>query len=212
METTLEDVWKLFRETSRQFEKTGRQFEETSRQFAETDRRFKETDLKFAETDRRFKETDLKFKETDRNITRLEQLFESQWGKLIESLVEGDLVPLLTARGIPISDTSVRLKGKLPDGNNYEFDILAHNGEAVVVVEVKTTLKPKHVKQFINKLEHFKQWIPRYANNRVYGAMAWLVADAGAETMVLKKELFGIRATGDSAHILNPEPFTPREW
>ena len=34
-------------------------------------------------------------KQTDR-------LFTSQWGKLMESLVEGDLVPLLQARGISV--------------------------------------------------------------------------------------------------------------
>ncbi|MEA3642456.1 MAG: hypothetical protein VBE63_21295 [Lamprobacter sp.] len=75
----------------------------------------------------------------------------------MESLVEGDLVNLLRARGIAITDTSTRLKGQRADGGNYEFDILAHNGEELVVVEVKTTLRPKDVKAFLRKLDQFKQ-------------------------------------------------------
>lgn len=35
---------------------------------------------------------DTKFKETDKRIKEGFELFEGQWGKLIESLVEGDLI------------------------------------------------------------------------------------------------------------------------
>ena len=188
---TLDDVWRLFQET---------------------DRKFQETDRKFQDTDRKFQDTDRKFQDTDRKLNQLEKLFTSQWGKLMESLVEGDRVNLLNARGIGITDTTTRLKGKRPDGGNYEFDILAHNGEAMVVVEVKTTLRPDDVKTFMNKLDHLKEWIPRYAHNRIYGAMAWLTADAGAEAMVENRGLFSIRATGDSASIQNDSAFAPRAW
>ena len=158
------------------------------------------------------KQTDLQIKETSREIAELKSLFTSQWGKLMESLVEGDLVNLLNARGIAITDTTTRLKGKRADGGNYEFDILAHNGLELVVVEVKTTLRPRDVKAFLGKLDHFKQWLPRYANNRIYGAMAWLCADAGAEAMLANRGLFSIRATGDSAAIQNDSTFAPRAW
>ncbi|MBU0499430.1 MAG: hypothetical protein KJ558_15350 [Gammaproteobacteria bacterium] len=161
---------------------------------------------------RLFRETDRKFNETDRKLNKLERLFTSQWGKLMESLVEGDLVNILNRRGIAIMDTSSRVKGKCPDGGNYEFDIIAHNGEEMVVVEVKTTLRPDDVKQFLGKLDHIKGWIPRYARNRIYGAVAWLTADAGAEAMAENAGLLLIRATGDSAAILNGEEFKPRAW
>lgn len=166
----------------------------------------------FQETDRKFQETDRKFQETDQKLKDLRDLFTSQWGRLMEALVEGDLVPLLIQRGIPVSDTSTRLKGKRSDGGNYEFDILAHNGTEMVVVEVKTTLRPDDVKHFLYKLDHLKDWIPRYANNHIYGAMAWLAADAGAEAMVENRGLLSIRATGDSASIVNAAEFRPRAW
>ncbi len=48
--------------------------------------------------------------------------------------------------------------------------------------------------------------------NRIYGAMAWLSADASAKAMVIKRGLFSIRATGDSASIQNDPAFTPHAW
>ena len=198
MATTYEDILNLFRENDLQIKELLRSQQDTDR--------------KFQELTEAQKDTDRKFQDTDRKLNQLEQLFTSQWGKLMESLVEGDLVNLLIQRGIPIADTTTRLKGKRPGGGNYEFDIIAHNGEAVVVVEVKTTLRPDDVKTFIDKLNHLKEWIPRYAPNRIYGAMAWLTADAGAEAMVENRGLFSIRATGDSASIQNDPAFTPRAW
>jgi Holliday junction resolvase-like predicted endonuclease len=188
-------------------------FQEADRRFQETERLLKE---QTQETERLLREqsqaTDRKFQATDRKLNQLEQLFTSQWGKLMESLVEGDLVALLTARGIPITDTTTRLKGKRADGGNFEFDIIAHNGEELVVVEVKTTLKPQDVEDFIARLRQLKHWLPRYAHRRIYGAVAWLTADAGAERRVENRGLFSIRATGHSASIQNPPTFTPRAW
>ncbi|WP_242476717.1 hypothetical protein [Halochromatium glycolicum] len=198
MDTTYDEIMSLFREVA----EAQKDVSKTLKEVAEEQKALTEAQ----------KDTDRRFKDTDRKLNQLEQLFTSQWGRLMEALVEGDLVRLLTERGIAIADTTTRLKGKRPDGGNYEFDIIAHNGEVVVVVEVKTTLRPDDVKDFLNKLNHLKTWIPRYAGNRLYGAMAWLTADAGAEAMVENRGLYSIRATGDSASILNAAEFRPRAW
>ena len=44
-------------------------------------------------------------RETDRRLKfdKLDKLFTTQWGALIESLVEGDLVALLQKRNIAVS-------------------------------------------------------------------------------------------------------------
>ncbi|MFZ1751186.1 MAG: hypothetical protein WAU01_13370, partial [Saprospiraceae bacterium] len=118
----------------------------------------KETDSKFKETDSKFKETDSKFKETDRRIKKAFDLFETQWGKLIESLVEGDLIRLLQSKNINVHDTSMRRKGS-HEGQNFEFDIIVHNGTEIVIVEVKTTLRVNDVKHFVNKLSHARLWL-----------------------------------------------------
>jgi len=183
-------------------------FEQVWKLFMETDKKFKETDRKFQETDRLLTE---KFQETDKKIKELSNLFTSQWGRLIESLVEGDLVRLLNERGIPVDKTSERYKGH-QGGENFEFDIIAHNGNEIVIVEVKTTLKPADVKEFTEKMQKAKIYLPEYANSRLIGAMAYLKADAGAEKMAEKQGFFVIRATGNSAVIINPKGFVPKRF
>ena len=216
MQTTYEEIMNMFRETAAISKEAAERSRETDAQIKEILQELlqsqKKTDEKFRETNDKFRETAQQFSETDRKIKELNTLFTSQWGKLIESLVAGDLVNLLNQRGIAVNDTVMRLKGKQPNGDQYEFDIIAHNGDEIVVVEVKTTLRPNDVKDFIEKLQNFKTWVPLYANKTVYGAMAWLTADAGAETMVMKRYFFSIRATGDAAQIVNPPDFVPYGW
>ncbi|MEZ4985975.1 MAG: hypothetical protein R2795_13225 [Saprospiraceae bacterium] len=175
----------------------------------ETDVKFQSTDAKFKETDAKFKETDAKFKETDKRIKQAFDLFESQWGKLMESLVEGDLVNILRARGIDVAETATRRKGRR-GGHNYEFDIIAHDTTQIVIVEVKTTLRVRHVEQFLEKLSLAKTWMKEYQNYEVIGAVAFLLAEEGADAMAENKGLFVIRATGDSAAIVNQEDFVPK--
>ncbi len=223
MSITYEEILNLFKETDQKFKETDQQFKEIGRQFKETDRKLQELAISHKETDRTLQELAISHKETERlmkessrevneKLKELEQLFVSQWGKLIESLVEGDLIKILRNYGILVMNTSMRLKGQTADGGNYEFDILAHNGDEVVVVEVKTTLRPKDVSRFIAKLNCMKPWIPRYTNNRIYGAVAWLTADAGAEQMAMKRGLLSIRATGNSAFIQNPIGSILHQW
>ena len=171
----------------------------------------KETDAKFKETDAKFKETDAKFKETDKRIKKAFDLFEGQWGKLMESLVEGDLVRLLQSRGIAVHDTSMRRKGS-HEGKNFEFDIIAHNSNEIVIVEVKTTLRVQEVQDFLEKLDHAKTWLEEYKDYNIYGAVAYLREESGSATYAEKKKLFVIRATGKSATIINEEHFVPRAF
>ncbi len=52
----------------------------------------------------------------------------------MESLVEGGLVELLKDRGISADKTMTRVRPHKEERMNYEFDILAVNGDEVVVV------------------------------------------------------------------------------
>lgn len=161
------------------------------------------------ELDRRMKETDRQMKETDRRLKKAENLFTTQWGKLMESLVSGDLVRLLDGRGIGVRSLAQRTLTRR-GGESYEVDIMAVNGEEIVVVEVKTTLRPEDVGRFRSKLVRFKEWWPEYRDRKVYGAMAYLQASEEVALHAERQGFFVIRATGDSASIVNAEDFEPR--
>jgi len=205
-------IWQLFQETDRRFKETDRRFKETDRQFKEMQRAW---DHSFQETRREFQETqqalDRRFQETDKKMKALQDLFEGQWGKLMESLVEGDLVRLLSKRGIQVNDTSTRRKGAR-NGESYEFDIIAHNGEEIVIVEVKTTLRARPVEQFIERLQRARHYLPEFRTYRIFGAVAYLRAEQASDRYAQNQGLFVIRATGDSAAIVNPADFRPRTF
>ncbi len=125
----------------------------------ETDRRMQETDRRMQETDRRMPETDGRMQETDERLRKLDELFNGQWGKLMEALVEGDLVKLLSQRGIEVDHTVCNLKSR-NGAPRWEIDIIAANGDEVVAVEVKTTLKVRQVADFIETLKVFPEEAP----------------------------------------------------
>ena len=163
------------------------------------------------ETARRMQETDRQMQETARRIRELNELFNGQWGKLMESLVEGDLVKLLQRRGIAVHHTVTNPRQNYGE-RRWEFDIVAVNGEEVVVVEVKTTLRVPDVDRFIGRLHEFPELMPEYAGRRIYGAAAYLKAYQESDVRAERLGLFVIRATGSSASITNREEFTPRTF
>ena len=129
----------------------------------------------------------------------------------METLVEGDLINLLRKRGIDVHFTLQRVKGEYK-GDPFEFDIIAKNDKEVVVVEVKTTLRVKDVNKFLDKLSMIKTWMPELSDKTVLGAVAYLTANSSSEIMAMNKGLFAIKATGNSASIINSENFKPAKF
>ena len=193
--TTSEEIWEILRQVAKR-QRENEEHWKGARQWNE-------------ELRERQRETARQMRETDRRLQKAEDLFTTQWGKLMESLVKGDLLKLLAGRGIDVQrlarDTLARRGGE-----SYEVDILAVNGEEIVVVEVKTTLRSEDVGRFRSKLGRFKEWWPEYRDRKVYGAMAYLQTWDDVARDAERRGFFVIRATGDSASIVNAEDFRPR--
>ena len=194
---TPQEIWEILREVSAVQQ-------ETARRMQETDRRMQETDRLMQETGRRMDDN-------SSEIRRLNELFTNQWGKLIESLVEGDLVRLLQQRGVAVQHTVTNPRQNYGE-RRWEFDIVAVDGEQVVVVEVKTTLRVPDIDHFIERLDQFPELMPEYADRRVHGAVACLKAYQESDVRAERLGLFVIRATGSSASIINRHEFTPRTF
>ena len=190
---------------------------ETAKSQKEAERRGKEIDRRMQETDRQMKESQKEAKrrgkEIDRRLKELQTLFTSNWGKLIESLVEGDLVKLLNKRGIAVDNILVRREAKDIQGKPMaEFDLIACNGTETVVIEVKTTLKVRDVDHFLNSMKLFRTAMPRFQNDIIYGGVAYIHVAEAADTYAQKKKIFVIKATGSSASITNAEDFKPQTF
>ena len=208
---TPQEIWAILREVSESQRETDRRMQETDRLFkqqaADAERRMQETDRLFKQ---QAADADRRKQETDRRIRELDKLFNGQWGKLMEALVDGDLIKLLNGRGIEVDHTMTNVVKRSGGQRRREVDILALNGDEVVAVEVKTTLKVRHVDRYLSVLEKFGEVLPEYRERKVYGAVAYLRADESSDEYAEGRGLFVIRATGSSASITNPEDFTPR--
>ena len=222
-----DEIWELIRETRVDIKESRAEMRESRAEMRESRaemKGFRERMVEFGvrmdelrasqkETDRQLKETDRQLKETDRQLKETDRRFNSQWGRLVESLVEGNLAALLRTRGIEVHTTMSNVKTHFArdDGvrQNREFDILVVNGADVVVVEVKTTLTPDKVRHFLSSMRDIMRYFPDYRARRVYGAVAYIRSDAKAAVYAERQGLFVVRATGDSASIVNGEGFRP---
>ncbi|MBE5227643.1 MAG: DUF3782 domain-containing protein [Microcystis aeruginosa PMC 728.11] len=204
MTTTADDVWKLLAELVEAQKETEKCFQETERRFQETERRFQETE-------RILKEQSLK---TDRQITRLSQEIGNlggKWGRFVENMVAPACETLFLNRQIPVHQVSQRVRKRL-DGKTLEIDVLVTNENHVLVVEVKSSLSVDDVKELIKNLTEFRQFFPEYNHKQLYGAVAGIEIEEGADKYAYRQGLFVLAQKGENVVILNDTEFQPKTW
>ena len=166
----------------------------------------------FQETNQQFKETDKKFKDTEKKIKSLAKLFEDQWGRLMEALVEGGVLELFKKQNISVNEVHQRVRTK-QNGKHMEIDLLLENGSEVIIVEVKTTLRPNHVEDFLERLALFPQFFKKYKTYTIYGAMTALRIDQASDRYAAKNGLFVIKIGSDNLiTLLNDINFVPKKF
>ena len=198
---TFDEVWQILKETAKQQKETAKQQKESHKAFKEE---MKESQMKF---DKDIKESRIEF---DKKMNKMRGIWSNAWGDFVESLVSGSLVKMLQ-EWIPSINQIMKNIECHRNGLDCEIDIIAVNNEALVAVEVKSTLNTKDVNNFLEKLQNFTMFFPQFKNYKVYGAVAYLKVTQSADKFAMKQGLFVIRATGDSGEILNKKgAFKPK--
>jgi len=152
-ERNIQEIWGLLKAISQESRERAR----------EIDERFKEVSREFEK----------RSKETDKKINKVAGLFDSQWGKLMESLAEGGILKLFRERGIDVYQIYQRAKSRR-NGRHLEIDLLLVNDTDVVAVEVKTILKADHVRDFLEDMAEFPEFFHHHRDSKIYGAVAAL--------------------------------------
>ena len=138
---------------------------------------------------------------------------DERFGRLMEALTDGDLIPLLRRAGFEVTGEPARRRAVLRDGMPLaEMDLIAFGKAVSVGVEVTTTLRPEYVRDFVRKMERFRNLFPEYSAGAVHGAMAYLTATQSAPVMAARRGLLLIRVVGSSASIVNAAAFEPRNF
>ncbi|MGK7887115.1 MAG: DUF3782 domain-containing protein [Crocosphaera sp.] len=213
-----EETARIHQETDRfikeQAEETARIRQETDRIRQETDLRMQETDRRMQETDRRMQETDRKMQETARQIKEVNKQIGNlggKWGRFVENMVAPACETIFLSRGIPVHQVSQRVKKRL-NNQTLEIDVLVSNENHVLVVEVKSSLGVDNVKELIEDLQEFKQFFPEYNQKQLYGAVAGIEIEEGADKYAYRQGLFVLAQSGETVNIINNEQFQPKAW
>ena len=208
---SLEDLKQIVRDLSKTQQELAEQVSEAQRRTEEAQQRTEEAQQR---TEAALKETQEAVKKQGENLDKASGNFNNKWGAFMEKLVKGNLIDLLQKQGIAVD--AVTRKFEIWDKNKLaEFDLLAVNGDEMVVVEVKTTLSSEKLVKFIHKLEKYKHRLPVDKRKKIYGAVAYLDSDGNAKEEAIKQGLFVIEAPrrdGEFATIANPEGFEPQRF
>ena len=198
----LEELREWLRESAQEFDRRSREF----------DRRSQEFDRRSQEFDQQSQEFNQRFDKISQEIDRLTNLHTTQWGRLMEALVEPGSVELFRARGVDVKTVAPRLKSKR-NGSNFEVDLLLEDENQIIVVEVKTTLTVEDVREFLDALDIFLDFFPKYEGYTIYGAVAYVHITGKADRFAYKSGLFvlGLGKEG-LVRIQNDEKFKPRNF
>lgn len=222
MTTTADDVWRLLAELAEAQKETKQMFQETDRRFQETDRRFQETDRKFQESDRKIQEsrqelgrviaeTRRDMAESNRQLNQQLGALGGKWGLFVENMVAPACKTLFLDRGIPVHRVSQRVQ-VIRDGDTMEVDVLVQNQNHVLAVEVRSSLSVDDIKEFVEDLQRFHQFFPEHADRQLYGAVAGIAFDQGADRYAYRQGLFVLAQSGETMQILNDASFEPKAW
>ena len=94
-----------------------------------------------------------------------------------------------------------------------EIDLLLVNDREAVVIEVKTTLKVEDVREFLDNLKKFTFFFPRYKGVSLYGGVAGIQIEEGADKFAYRQGLFVLAGSGEGLiRILNNPEFRPKNF
>ena len=128
-------------------------------------------------------------------------------GDVAEDLFRRHVAQLLGERGILIDRVDTHLKTP-----HAEYDIVAANGEQVVVLEIKNKLTSQDIQHFINvQLPQFKKEFPSFVHYKLYGAVGSLIVHEQLERQAAKAGLFVFtQSHKGGASIANKDNFQAR--
>ncbi|MEI6430501.1 MAG: endonuclease NucS domain-containing protein [Pseudanabaena sp. ELA607] len=213
---TIEDIYKLFEQTSANLDKTNAALAQSSQEFdrrmAEFDRRMIDSETK---AEKRMTEFDQQIKEIGKQIGGLGTKFGDfiELSGFTEDLTLTSMDSVLEERfGVEIIRYCAQItKGK----ENLKIDVLAYaNGDvnAAYVVEVKSHAQEESIQQLKNILNNFRRFFPEHSNKTVYGILAAVDIPEDVKKKVFQEGLYFARISDDTFAMDTPDDFEPKTW
>lgn len=192
VEKSINEIWKMFRETDKRFKETDRRLDE-----------------RFQETDERFKATDRQLKELGKQIGGLGNKF----GVFTEGMAFPSMRRILRERfNMEYFRPYVEIKMR---NESIELDVLSYSNEnikEVYIVEVKSRLKEEHIQEMLRDLKRFPRFFPEHRDKALYGIMAAVNVSDQMKKRVLDNGLYLAVIRNDTFNLEVPEGFKARRF
>jgi len=206
---TFEKVWAMSQETDRKLQEVAQIVRETGLELKETERFIKELQK---ETNLQMKETNLQMKETDRKMGDLYNRF----GEMAEHLVAPGIAARFNERGFHF-DSIMPGGVKIVDEQRKtiaEIDLLLENGEYIIAIEVKATVRLKDVEHHIRRLEILREHREKKheKSKKIQGAIAGAIFGSAEKQAVIEAGFYALEQSGDTMQMDIPCDFVPREF
>ena len=142
----------------------------------------------------------------------LSDLYTTRWEILMEALVESRSLELFRARGVDVKTIFPGIKSKR-NGGYFQVDLLLEDETKIIVFVVRTTLTVEDVREFLDDLDIFLDFLPKYKGYTIYGAAAGVHIAEQSDRFAYKSGLFvlGLGAEG-LVRIQNDAKFQPRDF
>jgi len=227
IEKGMEEFFRGMAELRESQKKTDEQILELKESQKKTDEQILELKESQKKTDENLNRTDENLNRTDEHLNRTEAQLNRTIKKLDDigvklgemGIVQGRIAEDLFYRNVrhvfgrkdmefPEVRRNLKKKG------TAEYDIVAADGDTVLVVEVKNRLDRYMIDEFLEgKLPKFRQVFPQYRDFRLLGGVGALVVDDGVGRYAEKKGLYVMTQNGEGgAMLVNRKNFTAKEF
>jgi len=160
------------------------------------------------------KKIDAQIEKTTRNLDETRRQLADLGlvqGEVAEDLFYRNVRYLFKAeRDIIFTDVKRNLKKK----GVGEYDIVAVNGDAVLVIEVKNKLQKRMIDRFVDKkLPKFPEIFPEFRGRRLFGGIGALVVKDDVGRYAEKEGLYVLTQTSEGgAALINRKTFRAKEF
>ncbi|MBL7084133.1 MAG: hypothetical protein ISS41_10985 [Candidatus Aminicenantes bacterium] len=156
------------------------------------------------------KKTDAQQKKTDAQLEKTIRKLDEIGRQLCDlGLVQGEVAEDLFYRNVRNLFKEERdmifadVKRNLKKKGSGEYDIVAVNGDAVLVIEVKNKLQKRMVDRFVDKkLPRFPEVFPEFRGRRLFGGIGALVVKDDVSRYAEKAGLYVLTQTSEGGAAL----------
>jgi predicted AAA+ superfamily ATPase len=136
----------------------------------------------------------------------------NRMGDIVERLVATGILNRFKELGYTFDKMSRNALVLAPDGEKREVDMELHNGEDVMLIEIKAKPNEEDVDDHAERIGFLKN-LNKYPGKNIYGAIAGAVFSESGKRYAMKKGFFVIEQSGDTMRIETlGGTFKPRKW